>query len=150
MGISRHCSYNIINHYDGEWKKKVPIGTPIAEVKSSDGFSDLTPMPVLKFRGITLRQLRAIYVNGKRRCIKENWTTRKGEKVTPDSLNLYDITKYIIMSFTKSSKGSLVETLQSSSKSRLFPYLNLIPSGRTTAISSFLGWEKIRGGKERD
>ena len=138
MGISRHCSYNIINHYDGECMNKVPIGTPIAKAKSRNGSSDLTPMPV-EFRGITLCQLRAIYVNGKRRCIKENWTTREGGKVTPDSLNLYDITKYIIMSFTKSSKGSLVETLQSSSKSRLFPYLNLIPSGRTTAISSFSG-----------
>ena len=73
-------------------------------------------------RGITLRQLRAILPLIKRRCEEENWTrlvykdgkeTDDVEKVTLENVTLYEIDKYIIRPFTKSSQKSFVETLPS-------------------------------------
>jgi len=72
-----------------------------------------TSIDKVELRGITLRQLRAIWVNVKRRCVKEEWKDHNGKRLTPDRVNLYDAKKYIIKPFTSLSRKSFVETLPS-------------------------------------
>ena len=109
--------------FDGEW---VAMDTPrdpvyhktdetgkIEEVVNlkKDGV-DRQKIPV-EFRAITLRQLRAVVVNIKRRCVAEKWTNYKGETLTPEMVTLYDVDKYVIRPFTVKTKKSFVSTLPS-------------------------------------
>jgi len=66
-----------------------------------------------EYRGMTLRQLRAVRANADRRCIEEGWTNYKGERLTPDQVSLYDINKYVILPFTIKTKLSFVSALPS-------------------------------------
>ncbi|GFH44498.1 hypothetical protein CTEN210_00972 [Chaetoceros tenuissimus] len=78
-------------------------------------------MPI-EFRGVTLRQLRAIIPLIKRRCEEENWTrpiykngveTDDFERVTLENATMYDVNEYIIKPFTQYSQQSFIETLPS-------------------------------------
>ena len=73
---------------------------------------DRQKIPV-EYRAITLRQLRAVVANIKRRCVAEKWTNYKGEALTPDMVTLYDVDKYVIRPFTVKTKKSFVSTLPS-------------------------------------
>jgi len=68
---------------------------------------------LIELRGITLRQLRATRENVKRRCEKEGWTDYEGNLLTPETVTLHDVDKYITMPYTKESESSFVETLPS-------------------------------------
>jgi len=119
MGKPRPCAYSKKTGYDNDGIavvvfpiETVTIGEPIPRQKSPKGSVDITPMPV-ELRGITLRQLRAIIANMKRRCVKEKWTDWNGNLLTPDKVTLYDVNKYIIKPYTEKSEASFVETLPS-------------------------------------
>jgi len=115
MGEHRKCSYNkhgFDDKYKLDVKEIVPIGKPVPRQKSPNGSTKITPMPV-ELRGITLRQLRAIIANVERRCKKEEWKDWNGNLLTPETVTLHDINKYIIKPYTKESESSFVETLPS-------------------------------------
>jgi hypothetical protein len=48
-------------------------------------------------RGISVRQLLVLYEHVKRRCVAEGWTNWAGELLTPETVTLYDLNKYVIM-----------------------------------------------------
>ena len=79
--------------------------------------SALRNIPI-ETRGITLRQLRAIYANVKRRCTPEKWEDYNHNLLTPNQVSLYDVNKYVIREFTKHTKQSFVETLPSTAGSQ--------------------------------
>jgi len=111
MAEPRNCSYSNKTEWDKNQKKLVPketviLGEEVPRMKS------YTPMPV-ELRGITLRQLRAINVNIVARCEKEGWVNYEGKPLTPETVTLYDVNKYIVLPFTKNSQASFVETLPS-------------------------------------
>ena len=114
MDNPRRCSYNKKTDSFGVPEETVIIGNEIRSEISPNVSTLIIPMPV-EFRGITLRQLRAIIANVKRRCVKERWVSTKDNKtlLTPDTVTMYDINKYVIMPFTMESEASFVETLPS-------------------------------------
>jgi len=85
----------------------------LGTVSSSSSSSSRSIIPNVEMRGITLRQLRAVYVNIERRCTIEGWKNDKGDILTPDNVNMYDVNRYIIKPFTCTSKKSFVESLPS-------------------------------------
>ena len=60
-------------------------------------------------RGISVRQLLAMYELVKRRCVAEGWTNKAGELLTPETVTLYDLNKYVIMPATEAHQCSYVE-----------------------------------------
>jgi hypothetical protein len=60
-------------------------------------------------RGISVRQLLAMYELVKRRCVAEGWTNWAGELLTPETVTLYDLNKHVIMPATKAHQCSYVE-----------------------------------------
>ena len=60
-------------------------------------------------RGISVRQLLAMYEVVKRRCVAEGWTNWTGEPLTPETVTLYDLNKYVIMPATEAHQCSYVE-----------------------------------------
>jgi hypothetical protein len=60
-------------------------------------------------RGISVRQLLAMYELVKRRCVAEGWTNWAGELLTPETVTLYDLNKYVIMPATEAHRCSYVE-----------------------------------------
>jgi hypothetical protein len=60
-------------------------------------------------RGISVRQLLVLYELVKRRCVAEGWTNWAGELLTPETVTLYDLNKYVIMPATKARQCSYVE-----------------------------------------
>lgn len=120
MSQPRDASYS---KYDGceRLGEDVSISKNQNETNCNYNPSCFRSMPT-EFRGITLRQLRAIIPLIKRRCKKEKWTrpvykngeeTEEVERVTFESATLYDVNKYIIKPFTKYSQKSFVETMPS-------------------------------------
>ncbi len=106
MDQPRACSYYNKN---GE---NVTLGEKVSPQKSCDGTS-FRSIPV-EMRGITLRQLRAIFANASRRCVEEKWVDLSSNKrVTPKNMNLYHINDYVIKPFSESCKESFVEILPS-------------------------------------
>jgi|AntRauTorckE5430_2_1112549.scaffolds.fasta_scaffold05693_4 hypothetical protein len=75
MDKSRRCSSNKETKSFGECEAFVSIGETIPRKLSPHGSAIITPMSVEQ-RGITYRQLYAIFVNIERRCIKEKWKGR--------------------------------------------------------------------------
>lgn len=107
MGLPRRCWYQ---KQDENYEyQPVSIGEEVPREKTANGAS-FARMPV-ELRGITLRQLRAVYANIVERCEKEGWVNYKGERLTPETVTLYDVNKYIVLPFTKDSQASFVETL---------------------------------------
>ena len=62
-------------------------------------------------RGITLRQLRTLYMHVVIRCKQEKWTNFRGELLSPETVTLYDINKYVIRPFTEGTQKSYVEMI---------------------------------------
>jgi hypothetical protein len=60
-------------------------------------------------RGISVRQLLVLYELVKQRCVLEGWTNWAGELLTPETVTLYDLNKYVIMPATKAHQCSYVE-----------------------------------------
>jgi hypothetical protein len=60
-------------------------------------------------RGISVRQLLAMYELVKRRCVAKGWTNWAGELLTPETVTLYDLNKYVVMPATKARRCSYVE-----------------------------------------
>lgn len=65
----------------------------------------------VEHRGISLRQLESLYEEVVLRCVKEAWTNSKGDLLTPDKVNLYDIKDKIIKSRTAEMLCSYVELI---------------------------------------
>jgi len=74
--------------------------------------------PGVELRGITLRQLRAIIANIKRRCLTEKWVDFKGVKLDPKKVKLYDADHYVIRPYTVHQSKSLVARLPSTAGSQ--------------------------------
>jgi hypothetical protein len=86
-------------------------GWPVCSIKEDGG-----PVPdgICKIdetaaRGISVRQLLVLYELVKRRCVVEGWTNWAGELLTPETVTLYDLNKYVIMPATKAHQCSYVE-----------------------------------------
>ena len=61
-------------------------------------------------RGISVRQLLVMYELVKRRCVAEGWTDWDGETLlTPETVTLYHLNKYVIMPATEAHQCSYVE-----------------------------------------
>jgi hypothetical protein len=60
-------------------------------------------------RGISVRQLLVMYELVLQRCVAEGWTNLAGELLTPETVTLYDINKYVIMPATEAHQCSYVE-----------------------------------------
>lgn len=103
MDKARKCSYN------SNTGEKL-LGEPVSNRASTAAVEN---------RGITLRQLRAIRANINRRCISERWrSSYTDELLTPSTVTLYDVEKYIILPLTvkahvNKSPSSFVQCLPS-------------------------------------
>eukprot|EP00554_Chaetoceros_debilis_P007183 CAMPEP_0194075886 /NCGR_PEP_ID=MMETSP0149-20130528/2787_1 /TAXON_ID=122233 /ORGANISM="Chaetoceros debilis, Strain MM31A-1" /LENGTH=759 /DNA_ID=CAMNT_0038756483 /DNA_START=415 /DNA_END=2694 /DNA_ORIENTATION=+ len=118
QGISRDASDKSVGKFNlmrkdqkfGSGKKSIRLG------RRSN--SAICTIPRAEERGITLRQLRAVYANAERRCEEEKWVGLKGELLKPHTVTLYDVCEYIIKPFTKESKKSFIEELRSTAGSQ--------------------------------
>jgi hypothetical protein len=83
-------------------------------------------------RGISVRQLLVIYELVKQRCVVEGWTNWAGELLTPETVTLYDLNKYVIMPATKAHRCSYVElvTVVGEESARRCPHGH-VPMART-------------------
>ena len=68
-------------------------------------------IPEVELRGISIKQLRAVYAEIEARCVVEGWTSYDGMLLTPQQCNLYDIKDRIIMKRTVSQQCSYVELI---------------------------------------
>jgi hypothetical protein len=64
-------------------------------------------------RGISLRQLLVTYEYSKRRCVAEGWASWDGKPLTPETVTLYDLCKYVIKPSTEAHQCSFVELVTS-------------------------------------
>ena len=65
---------------------------------------------VAQDRGITLRQLLAVWNHAKTYCVKERWhSTYDRSPLEPDKITLYDLNAYVIKPATAKSRMSFVE-----------------------------------------
>ena len=73
-------------------------------------------------RAITVRQLRELVEQLKRRCVAEGWTStnpsKNGERLTPETVTLYDLCHYLIKPLTAARKCSYVELVASGPQRR--------------------------------
>jgi hypothetical protein len=65
----------------------------------------------VELRGISIKQLKAVYAEIEARCEVEQWTKYDGQLLTPQQCNLYDIKDRIIMKRTESKQCSYVELI---------------------------------------
>ena len=68
-------------------------------------------IPEVELRGISIKQLRAVYAEIEARCEVEGWRSFDGLLLTPEQCNLYDIKDRIIMKRTESQQCSYVELI---------------------------------------
>jgi hypothetical protein len=69
-------------------------------------------IPEVELRGISIKQLKAVYAEIEARCVVERWTSKKGgQLLTPQQCNIYDIKDRIIMKRTESKQCSYVELI---------------------------------------
>ncbi len=92
---------------------KSGYGWPQEFLQHTKQYHKINSIPNVEERGITLRQLRAIVANIDRRCFGEKWTDKRGKLLTPETVTLHDVNRYIIKPFTFRSRRSLVEELPS-------------------------------------
>jgi hypothetical protein len=94
-------------------------GWPVYSMKEDGG-----PMPdgICKIdetaaRGISVRQLLVMYELVKHRCVAESWTDWDGETLlTPETVTLYHLNKYVIMPATEAHQCSYVELVTGASE----------------------------------
>jgi hypothetical protein len=68
-------------------------------------------IPEVELRGISIKQLRAVYAEIEARCIVEGWMNKDGQHLTPEKCNLYDINIRIIKTHTFRKQCSYVELI---------------------------------------
>jgi len=86
--------------YDKKTKKYVTTsGTP--------------PIPPIEHRAITLKQLRALEANIRRRCVIEGWTNYEGKPLKAEEVTVYDADRYVIRPYTVATRQSFVTCLPS-------------------------------------
>ena len=57
-----------------------------------------------ELRGISPRQLLALYEHVKRCCVAEGWKRRDGTALTPETVTLYDLNTYVILPSTEARR----------------------------------------------
>jgi hypothetical protein len=87
------------------------INHDIVVIESSYRWMRGCSIPELELRGISIKQLRAVYAEIEARCIVEEWMSHDGQLLTPQQCNLYDIKDRIIMKRTESKQCSYVELI---------------------------------------
>ena len=60
-------------------------------------------------RGITLRQLREVMAHVEARCGREGWTGLDGKRLSPATVTLYDVVRYVLKPCTQQGQCSYVE-----------------------------------------
>jgi hypothetical protein len=65
----------------------------------------------VELRGISIKQLRAVYAEIEARCVVEGWMSYDGQLLTPEKCNLYDIHVRIIKTRTVRKQCSYVELI---------------------------------------
>ena len=65
----------------------------------------------VELRGISIKQLRAVYAEIEARCVVEGWMSYDGQLLTPEKCNLYDIHIRIIKTRTFRKQCSYVELI---------------------------------------
>jgi len=103
MDQPRSCSYQKWNDITKKYESIV-IGSSTSPKNAE---------PRVELNGITLRQLRAIMANIKRRCLIERWVNFQGVGLDPNEVNLYDADHYVIRPYTVHTCKSLVARLPS-------------------------------------
>ena len=72
-----------------------------------------TPIAKTEHRGMTLAQLRALWNFIEKHALRDGflpgWLDRDGKTLHKDSINLYDVVKYVVNPATKEQKCSFVE-----------------------------------------
>ena len=68
-------------------------------------------IPEVELRGISIKQLKAVYAEIEARCVVEGWMSYDGQLLTPEKCNLYDIKDRIIIKRTESKQCSYVELI---------------------------------------
>jgi len=104
MSQPRPSSYQRKNNETWEYET-IPLVVPLS--------IDTPTTPPVQYRAITLRQLRAVEAIIKRRCIKEGWKNHEGKDLSPETVTLYDVNKYIILPFTEDRQEAFVTCLPS-------------------------------------
>jgi len=117
MDKPRECSYSSKANYDGyvEETSKTDYDGEVETkiIKASLRRYNPFRKPGAECNGITPRQLRAVMAMITRRCEAEEWRDFNGKLLTPDSVTLYDVDRYIIKPFTVEKQTSFVEALPS-------------------------------------
>merc|ERR1740124_1539407 len=108
MDQPRSCSYQKWNDITKKYESIVIGSSP----------SPKNAEPRVELNGITLRQLRAVMANIKRRCLIERWVNFKGVGLDPNEVNLYDADRYVIRPYTVHRRKSLVARLPSTAGSQ--------------------------------
>lgn len=60
-------------------------------------------------RGISLQQLRHLWAHVNTRCVKEGWMDVNGDLIEPNSINMYDLQRYVIKPCTMNEACSYAE-----------------------------------------
>ena len=94
MNKPRECSYS---SKPNVWGNEVTM-TQI--IKAAPAHNIPSRKPGAECNGITPRQLRAVMAMIVRRCDAEGWRDCNGNLLTPDSVTLYDVNRYIIFALT--------------------------------------------------
>jgi hypothetical protein len=96
-------------------------------------------------RGISVRQLLAMYELVKQRCVAEGWTDWDGKTLlTPETVNLYHLKQYVIKPATQAHRCSYVELVTSvgDESARRCPEKH-VPMSRTKVYRVFNKPEEI-------
>jgi len=91
----------------------VPQHVYSKKTKKHNSVPALPSIPSIQYRGITLRQLRAVVANIKRRCVLEGWTNLDGKLISAEEVTMYDADRYVLRPFTVFKKQSFVTSLPS-------------------------------------
>jgi hypothetical protein len=97
---------------NGEWCQfDVTTGWPKYTMQEASGpmLESACRIDETSDRGITPRQLLAVYEHVKRHCVTEEWTGWDGKSLAPGTVTLYDLCKYVIKPATEAHECSFVE-----------------------------------------
>uniref|UniRef100_A0A7S1SBY0 EF-hand domain-containing protein n=1 Tax=Alexandrium catenella TaxID=2925 RepID=A0A7S1SBY0_ALECA len=106
-------SHNTWLKYPGPWTFEANCGTRVA---ASEGCA----IEATEERGITVSQLRPLWLYIQKVCEREGWVNFTGKQVKPEAATLYEVCKYVIMPFTKARKLSYVEQVAAGPQRPLF------------------------------
>jgi hypothetical protein len=81
------------------------------DIESNYQSMERCSIPEVELRGISIKQLRAVYAEIEARCVVERWMSYDGQLLIPQQCNLYDIKDRIIMQRTESQQCSYVELI---------------------------------------